>query len=204
LAVVYAFHLQTNLLIPISNRIILGFLINLPCGGVVALCLLFISIPDSGVKGDERQTVLQKLRRLDLIGFLLFTPSMIQFILALQWGGIKFSWNSATVIGLFCGAFGNLLVFLAWEYHMGDEAMIPLPLMRRQIIWSSCINLACIYGCMFTTLYYFPIYFQAVRSATPTNSGVDLLPQIISNMFITIVTGALGIISPPPLPGGPN
>jgi hypothetical protein len=95
------------------NSIVLGFFINLPCGGVVTLSLLIILIPDYRVKGDEKQTVLQKLRRLDLIGFSLFTPTTIQLILALQWGGIKFSWNSATVIGLFCGASGNLLVFLA-------------------------------------------------------------------------------------------
>jgi len=116
---------------------VLGFLINLPCGAIVAISLVFVTIPDCRVKGDEMQSVLQKLRRLDLIGFSLFTPTMIQFILALQWGGIKLSWNSATVIGLFCGAFGNLLIFLAWEYHMGDEAMIPFSLMKRRIIWSS-------------------------------------------------------------------
>jgi hypothetical protein len=38
-------------------------------------------------------------------------------------------WNQlllerATIIGLFCGAFGNLLIFLAWEYYVGDDAMI--------------------------------------------------------------------------------
>jgi hypothetical protein len=175
------------------NSIVLGFLINLPCGGAVVLLLLFVSIPDYKVKGDGKETVLHKLSKLDLIGFCIFTPTVIQFILALQWGGIKFSWNSATIIGLFCGAFGNLLLFLAWEYHMGDAAMIPFSLMRRRIVWCSCINLACFIGCVFTTAYYFPIYFQAVRNATPTISGVDMLPQIITNMLVTIATGALGI-----------
>lgn len=171
----------------------LGFLINLPCGGAVAVLLLFISIPDyKGQRGN--QTVIQRLGKLDLLGFFLFTPATIQFILALQWGGIKYDWNSATIIGLFCGSFGNLLVFLAWEYHMGDQAMIPFSLMRRRIMWTSCLNQACFVGVAFTATYYLPIYFQAVRNASPTMSGVDLLPLIIASMIFTIATGALGMI----------
>jgi hypothetical protein len=64
--------------------------------------------------------------KLDLIGFMLFAPAAIQFILALEWGGTFYHWDSAMVIGLFCGSFGTILVFLTWEYRMGDDAMIPI------------------------------------------------------------------------------
>ena len=155
--------------------------------------MVLISIPDGGASRTVQQTVLQRLRRLDLIGFVILGPATIQLILALQWGGIKYSWNSATIIGLFCGAFATLLVFLVWESSMGKEAMIPLYLIRRRIIWSSCLNIAFFVGCAFTTTYYFPIYFQAVRGASPTLSGVDVLPQVLVNMVATIFTGALGM-----------
>lgn len=116
------------------------------------------------------------------------------FILPLQWGGTKYAWSSATIIGLFCGSFSNLLVFLAWEHRMGDEAMIPLGLVKRRVIWSSCLNIAFFVGSAFTFTYYLPIYFQAVRNATPTTSGVHILPQIITNMVATILTGAFGMV----------
>jgi hypothetical protein len=119
------------------------------------------------------------------------------FILALQWGGTEYSWNSATIIGLFCGAGGNLLVFLAWERHMGDEAMIPLAMLRRRVIWSSLLNTAGFIGCAFTTVYYFPIWFQAVKGASPTASGVDMIPLIALEMATTVVTGALSMPPPP-------
>ena len=154
--------------------------------------LLIVHIPDYRVVGDGTQSVMQRVRRLDLVGFLLFTPTVIMFILALQWGGVKYSWGSATIIGLFCGAFGNLLVFLAWEHRVGDEAMIPLSLLRRRVIWSSCLNMMCFIGCTFTIAYYFPVYFQAVKDASPVQSGVDMLPQIVTNMVVTIMTGGLG------------
>lgn len=168
-----------------------GFYINLPCGFVIGLSLVLVSIPDERVSAGK-QTVIQRLRKLDLFGFLLFSPAVVMLILALQWGGVQYSWNSATIIGLFCGSFGNLLVFLIWEHHVGAEAMIPLFLLRRRIIWSSCLNMACFIGCTFTTAYYFPIYFQAVKGESPLQSGVGLLPQIVTNMIVTIFTGALG------------
>ncbi|RYP08953.1 hypothetical protein DL764_001564 [Monosporascus ibericus] len=167
------------------------FYINLPCGAVTGGFLLLVSIPDYRVVGDGTQAVSQSLRKLDLVAFLLFTPAVIMLMLALQCGGTVYHWNSATIIGLFCGALGNLPVFLAWEYRVGDEAMIPLFLLCRRIIWSSCLNMACFIGCTFTIAYYFPVYFQAVRDTSPVQSGVNMLPQILMNMIVTIITGAL-------------
>ncbi|GAM41194.1 hypothetical protein TCE0_041r14141 [Talaromyces pinophilus] len=112
-------------------------------------------------------------------------------MLAGDGGGTKYAWDSATIIGLFCGAGGNLLIFLAWERSMGHDAMIPLALVRRQAIWSSCLNTAGFIGCAFTTVYYFPIWFQAVKGASPTASGVDMVPLIALEMATTVITGAL-------------
>lgn len=150
-------------------------------------------IPDVRVAGDKARTAAQILRKLDLVGFVLFTPAVIMLILALEWGGNDYPWGSATIIGLFCGAFGNFLAFLAWEHYVGEEAMIPLSFARRRIIWSSCLNMMCFIGCTFTTAYYFPVYFQAVTDASPMQSGVDMLPQILTSMIVTMVTGILGM-----------
>ncbi|KAK9342227.1 major facilitator superfamily domain-containing protein [Lipomyces starkeyi] len=164
------------------------FYINLPCGGLAAFLLLFISVPNKDAKG---QTFINRLLKLDLIGFLLFAPAAILFILALEWGGTRYAWKSATIIGLFCGSFGTLLVFVAWQHRMGDKAMIPLTIIKRRVIWSSCIHFAFFMGAMLTATYYLPLYFQAVRNASPLMSGVDLLPSIISTALFSIVAGAL-------------
>jgi nitrate/nitrite transporter NarK len=75
---------------------------------------------------------------------------------------------------------------------MGDEAMIPFSIIRRRVLWSTCINYGCFMGSMLTLTYYLPIYFQAVRDASPTMSGVDLLPSIISTILFGILGGTLG------------
>jgi hypothetical protein len=157
---------------------------------VAAIVLLFVSIPSNN--NAEGRKFVARLSRLDLVGFFFFAPAAIQFILALEWGGTKYAWNDATIIGLFCGAFGMLLVFVAWEHHMGAKAMIPLFIISRRVIWSSCTNYAFFIGAMNTATYYLPIYFQSVRNASPTRSGVDLLPSIISTTLFGVLAGALG------------
>ncbi|THV76873.1 MFS general substrate transporter [Aureobasidium pullulans] len=166
------------------------FYINLPVGGIVAVILFFAPVPAGPEKTvDKKFHAGTFLRSLDLVGFALFAPAIIQILLALQWGGTQYAWNSATVIGLFCGGAATLLVFLTWEYFKGDDAMIPLSMVRQRIFWSSCMTVFFTFSSMLCVNYYLPIYFQAVRGASPTMSGVDLLPSIISQMIFAILSG---------------
>jgi hypothetical protein len=85
----------------------------LPIGGVVAIMLFLTRIPDTDK--TRELTIMQTIwAKLDLIGFVLFAPATIQLLLALDYGGNTYPWNSATVIGLFCGAGGTFVVFVIW------------------------------------------------------------------------------------------
>ncbi|KAH7310218.1 MFS multidrug transporter [Rhexocercosporidium sp. MPI-PUGE-AT-0058] len=167
------------------------FWINLPCGGVVAGFLLMIAIPDRNAKSTDKVTVKSLLKSLDLLGFALFAPTAIMFLLALEWGGTKYAWDSATVIGLFCGAAGTLPLFCFWEYRKGEGAMIPWPMVKQRVVWSSCLTMICFFGNQLITSYYLAIYFQAVRGVAPTLSGVYVLPGILSQMFAAMFSGVL-------------
>jgi hypothetical protein len=114
---------------------------------------------------------------------------MIMFLLALEWGGTSYAWSSATIIGLFCGAAGNFALFLWWEYKKGDGAMIPMGMIKRKIVWSSALVSFFVGGVMMISSYYLAIYFQAVRGKTPTISGVDVLPGIVTNLVFAVLSG---------------
>ena len=157
----------------------------------VTILLLSVNIPDNSVRISDQPTPTAILAKLDLVGFAIFCPATIQLILALQWAGTKYPWNSSTIIGLLCGFFSMLLIFLAWEHRMGDNAMFPFSIIKRRAIWSSCLNYACIAGLSMTSTYYLPIYFQAVRNATPTTSGINLLPLVLSTIIFGILSGGL-------------
>ena len=130
--------------------------------------------------------------KLDLIGFAIFAPSAIQLLLALQYGGVTFPWNSAKIIGLFCGAGGTFIVFLAWDYYKGDAAMIPFSMARKTTVWASCLTYGFFMGQIFCVSYYLPIYFQGVKGATPTLSGVYILPSVLTHVIFALTSGVLG------------
>ncbi|KFY29990.1 hypothetical protein V494_08341 [Pseudogymnoascus sp. VKM F-4513 (FW-928)] len=166
------------------------FYINLPIGGLSLIFLLSIKVPNPR-STDSISTLKMVSQKLDLIGFTLFAPFAIMLLLALEWGGSEYAWGSATVIGLFCGSGGALTVFAAWEYYVGDEAMIPFSMVKKRIVWSSCLVLAFASASMFILTYYLPIYFQAVKGVSPSLSGVYLLPGILPQMVTAYMSGVL-------------
>jgi hypothetical protein len=153
--------------------------------------LLFIEIPDQIVKPSIKSSFDTITRKLDLIGFVLFAPAAIQLLLALEYGQNEFGWKSATVIGLFCGSGCTFLVFLAWEHHQGDKAMIPLTMLRQRVMWSSCLVMITIFAMVLTASYYLPIYFQSIKNETPTMSGVYILPSVLSQLAFAVMSGLL-------------
>jgi hypothetical protein len=115
------------------------FYINLPIGGLVAALLVFVNVPEPVPKPAPR-TVLPVLhKKLDLIGFIIFAPASIMLLLAVQWGGNEYAWDSATVIGLICGGMASLFVWIAWNYYKKDEAMIPFSMLGKRHVWTSCL-----------------------------------------------------------------
>ncbi|KAL9639043.1 MAG: hypothetical protein Q9164_001178 [Protoblastenia rupestris] len=167
------------------------FYINLPIGGLIAGALFFVTIPEQIPKPRALSVVKNLHKKLDLIGFAIFAPAAIQLLLALQYGGNQYAWNSSTVIGLFCGAVATTVLWTAWDYYKGDEAMIPLSMLRKRVVWSSCLVYGFLMSQMFTTSYYLPIYFQGVKGVSPTLSGVYLLPMILAQLFCAVGSGTL-------------
>jgi hypothetical protein len=137
------------------------------------------------------KSVTTVLGNLDLIGFTLFAPAAIMFLLALQYGGSTYPWNSATIIGLFVGAGVTFIIFMFWEYHVGDKAMIPYSIITIRTVWASCVTYGFLAALLLCGSYYLPIYFQAIKNASPLISGVDILPSIISQMISAILSGQL-------------
>jgi hypothetical protein len=153
----------------------------------------FVHVPDSATKEAFSWALVRKIiPDLDLIGFSLFVPPSIMFLLALQFGsGNTYAWDSATVIGLFVGAVVGVVIFVIWERRMGDRAMFPGSMIKKRIIWTSSFYGMFNLCCMITASNFLPTYFQAVKGNSPTTSGVHVLPSILSQLTSVITSGAL-------------
>ncbi|KAI1099118.1 putative MFS multidrug transporter [Jackrogersella minutella] len=168
------------------------FYINLPLGGLSGLLLTSLYVPDQTAKPQVSLELLAKvIPDLDLVGFALFSPAAIMFLLALQFGSADYGWSSSTVIGLFVGAGVAFPIFLYWEYREGDKAMIPLSMVRKRIVWLSSLQFAFLVTSVLVGAQYFPIYFQSVKGAGPTLSAVYMLPSILTSLVCIIISGAL-------------
>ncbi len=174
------------------------FYINLPLGAVTAIALVTFFHPP--VRPNEQRPLIERAKKLDIVGAFLFLPAIIMVLLALQWGGNEYPWKSATIIGLFCGFGGMLLVFIAWQLHRDAGAMIPLGLLGRRTIISSSLTSMCVFGSLFVVIYYIPEWFQVIKGASPVKSGVMnialFVPQIIGSITAGTMITKIGYCNP--------
>ena len=111
--------------------------------------------------------------------------------LALDFGGNRWAWDSATIIGLLCGSVATFAVFAAWSHRKGDRAMLPFSTLRLRVVWSSCLTILMLAGTLLVLTYYLPLYFQGVRGDTPFLSGVHFLPTAVTQVVLTLISGRL-------------
>jgi hypothetical protein len=161
---------------------------------VAAFFLTFIKYPEVIKKESISFALVRKVApQLDLFGFLLFVPPSTMFILALQFGsGNTYAWDSAPVIGCLVGSGILFVIFITWEWRMGDGAMIPSYLLKNRVVCMSFAFGMCNAICMLVASNFLPTYFQAVKGERPSLSGVHVLPSILGQLLLIMITGVFG------------
>ncbi|KAK7954144.1 MFS transporter [Apiospora saccharicola] len=109
----------------------------------------------------------------------------------MQWGGTKYPWNSGTVIGLFVGGGVLFIIFVAWEWYVGETALIPGVIMGRRQVAVACLFAFLQLGSLAVMSYYLPLCFQAVQGVSPLNSGVRVLPSVLPQILALGIVGTL-------------
>ncbi|OQO05272.1 hypothetical protein B0A48_09039 [Cryoendolithus antarcticus] len=165
------------------------FYINLPIGGLAAVFTFFFFVVPTSAKPVEASWK-EKLLQLDLVGAMLMCGIIISYILALQYGGQTHPWGSSVVIGLLVGSVAMFTVWCAWEWWLGERAMVVWRLFKQNYIWNGVAYMLPFAGAYFVALYYLPIYFQSVKNASPIGAGVRMLAMIVP---LTIAAPLQGI-----------
>ncbi|GAB3586655.1 hypothetical protein GCM10027406_37170 [Leifsonia lichenia] len=157
------------------------FLINVPIGVVALIIVLrFLHLP----KRDRGSA------RIDWWGATAVVVALVPLLLVAE-EGRDWGWGSAGAIACYViGAIG-ILAFIFIEMAMKDDALIPLKLFR-----SSTFSMATIIGVfvgfgMFGAMLTLPLYLQLVLGATPTESGLQMLPMILGLMISSIASGQI-------------
>jgi EmrB/QacA subfamily drug resistance transporter len=154
------------------------FLVNIPVG-VIALLLVvrFLHVPHT------RHRV-----RIDWWGAATIVLALVPLLLVAE-NGRDWGWGSPLAIACYAIGAVGLVAFVIVEKLMGDAALIPLKLFRHPT-FSMVTVLGVLVGFgMFGAMMTLPLYLQLVNGATPTESGLLLLPMILGLMISSIVSG---------------
>ncbi|TDZ21363.1 Efflux pump mlcE [Colletotrichum orbiculare MAFF 240422] len=169
------------------------FWINLPVGALSCVLLAVVHISEQVPKPNFKEFLRDReiLQKFDLVGSAILVGTVTQLLLALHYGGGEYAWNSATVIGLFCGFCATTAFFLVWEQHAGDNALMPLGMFKNRVFACGSLMNLCLYGFTYITMYFIPIYFQSILGDSPMESGIHMLPSIISAIVFTLLSGVM-------------
>jgi len=163
------------------------FYINLPIGAVSLVVVIFVlRIPPTP---KQNTTIVEKLKRLDPIGNILFTTAVICLLLALEWGGSKYPWRSSRIVALFILSGVLLILWIVSQATNKLNAIVPSRIFLQRSIMAGCTFAMCIGGVMLTFVYYMPIWFQAVDGIDALQSGIHTLPFVLAIVAASIVAG---------------
>ncbi|EIW81718.1 MFS general substrate transporter [Coniophora puteana RWD-64-598 SS2] len=167
------------------------FYINLPIGGVSLLISWFMPYGKTLTKSkpSDTKSVLRRIAEVDWVGVLISVCTVVAFLFPLQLGGNTDPWGSAQVIVPLVLSAVGLALFIWWQRYVGDHALLPWKVMRQPVVASCFIAFCNFYGIM-VGIYYIPLWYQS-QGRTAIQSGIDLLPFILSSVLSSMVAGFL-------------
>jgi EmrB/QacA subfamily drug resistance transporter len=155
------------------------FWINLPLG----LIAFFIS--SHSLKKLPRH---DRPHRLDLLGALLLVAATVSLMLALNWGGLKYSWFSLPILGLIAGS------LVLWGMFAIRMRLAPEPLIPPGVLLNPVVRMGVLAACFGMGTYigltiYLPVYFEAVRGLSASMSGLALIPLMAGTVCGATLSG---------------
>ncbi|KAJ6473219.1 major facilitator superfamily domain-containing protein [Mycena sanguinolenta] len=176
------------------------FFINLPIGGVTLLVItLFFTAPGAG-RTKQAMSLTARINQFDPFGTVIFVPSIICLLLALQWGGSKYAWNDGRIIALFVLFAVLISVFIGIQVWKQDMATVPPRILKNRSIAAGMSYALCVGSSFFILVYFLPIWFQAIKGVSAMQSGIDNLPMILSLVISSLIAGvvitAIGYYTP--------
>ncbi|KAL8979584.1 MAG: hypothetical protein Q9177_006103, partial [Variospora cf. flavescens] len=180
-----------------------AFYINLV---VAAICapVYFFYLP----RFDPRPGVplKQRLLQLDYLGTILIIgappkrPSLIREqyvsgVMAINFGGSIYEWNSGRIIGLFVTS-GVLFILFGAQQGLTilttiEQRIFPVEFLKSKIMLVLFVETACASTATFLPIYFIPLFFQFVRNDSALDAGVRLLPFVVFLVVVCVANGAI-------------
>jgi EmrB/QacA subfamily drug resistance transporter len=154
------------------------FYINLPLG-LLALFVIATRLPPRARRVHHA---------IDYAGSGLLAVALSAIVLVTDLAGVTYSWTSAPILGLAALAVVSLCGFV-FAQSRAAEPVLPLRLFRnRTFAVTSAIGLIVGFA-MFGSVTYLPLFLQVVNGASPTGSGLQMIPMMAGMLLTSISSG---------------
>ena len=169
-----------------------AFYINLVVGAVLApawFWLLPRFDPRPGV------SIKKRLAEIDYMGTILICGAYVAGVMAINFGGTVYAWNSARIIALFVTS-GVLFILFGTQQSLPilttpERRIFPLEFLKSKTMLSLFAATACGSTATFLPIYFIPLFFQFVRNASALDAGVHLLPFVCVLVFMCVANGGI-------------
>ncbi len=156
------------------------FYVNLPLG-VAALFVLAATLPAASARVHHT---------IDYLGTALLAAGLSAIVLAASLGGTSYAWGSSVIVGLWVGGAVLLAAFLVWERHASEPILPPRLLRNRVFAVTSAVGFVVGFA-LFGAVTYLPLFLQVVKGASPTGSGLQLVPLMGGLLITSIASGQI-------------
>jgi EmrB/QacA subfamily drug resistance transporter len=156
------------------------FYVNLPIGAL-AFVVLAATLPS---RAEHTR------HRVDYLGATLLAAALSAIVLTCTLGGTTYKWGSPFIVALGAASV-VLLVLFALVERRAPEPVLPPRLFRNRVFTvTSAIGLIVGFA-LFGSVTYLPLFLQVVNGASPTGSGLQILPLMGGLLITSIVSGQL-------------
>ena len=158
------------------------FYINMPVGGAALLYIIAtLHLPIHKIA-----------HKIDYLGSAVLAVGATAIVLVTTWGGSQYAWGSATIMSLVAAAIVAVAVFI-WIEFRAAEPILPMHVFKNRN-FSLANSMSFLLGlAMFGAMTFLPLYQQTVQHASPTVSGLLLIPMMLGATTTSLIAGRITV-----------
>jgi EmrB/QacA subfamily drug resistance transporter len=155
------------------------FWINIPLG---LSALAIISNP------LKKLPVMARVHRIDAAGATLLVAATALLLLALNWGGSRYSWLSSNILGLL-GSSATLWVMFGLRLRRAAEPLISLEVLSNPVVRYGTLAMFMVQAANIGLSVYLPVYMQSFHGLSASSSGIAMLGLLLGTVFGATISG---------------
>ena len=158
------------------------FYINMPIGAVaLAYLIATLHLPRHKIE-----------HAIDYLGAAALAVGATAIVLVTTWGGTQYAWGSPEIISLVGVGILAVAAFI-WVENRVAEPILPIHVFKNRN-FTLASGMSFLLGLsMFGAMTFLPLYQQTVQHASPTVSGLLLIPMMLGSTVTSLIAGRITV-----------